>query len=99
MVWWHPCAMSLGKICDRENAFSAGHAASFRKVNVRLPGRENSKSYGARPVHLIITMSKWFLNSRLSRKKELSLYAGSHASRLSRAILFEKSFNFKKIWR
>ena len=29
------------------------------KVNVRLPGKGNSNSHGARPVHLIITMIKW----------------------------------------
>jgi len=27
-----------------------------RKVDVRLPGKGNSNSHGARPVHLIITM-------------------------------------------
>ena len=30
-----------------------------RKVDVRLPGKENSEAHGARPVHLIITMIKW----------------------------------------
>ena len=29
-----------------------------RKVDVRLPGKGNSNSHGARPVHLIITMIK-----------------------------------------
>ena len=29
-----------------------------RKVDVRLPGKGNSQSHGARPVHLIITMIK-----------------------------------------
>ena len=27
-----------------------------RKIDVRLPGKGNSNSHGARPVHLIITM-------------------------------------------
>ena len=31
---------------------------SARKVNVRLPGKDNLNSYGARPVYLIITMIK-----------------------------------------
>ena len=35
------------------------------KVDVRLPGRGNSNFHGARPVHLIITMIKWILASRL----------------------------------
>ena len=30
----------------------------YRKVDVRLPGKGNSNSHGARPVHLIITMTK-----------------------------------------
>ena len=46
-----------------------------RKVDVRLPGKGNSKSHGARPVHLIITMIKWIRTSRLSIKKSLSLAA------------------------
>jgi len=44
-----------------------------RKVDVRLPGKENSNSYGARPVHRIITMTKWIRTSRLSIKISLSL--------------------------
>jgi len=43
-----------------------------RKVYVRLPGKENSNSNGARPVHLIITMIKGIRTSRLSIKKSLS---------------------------
>ena len=43
-----------------------------RKVDVRLPGKGNSDSHGARPVHLIITMIQWILTSRLTRKNSLS---------------------------
>ena len=43
-----------------------------RKVDVRLPGKGISNSHGARPVHLIITMIKWFRTSRLSIKNSLS---------------------------
>jgi len=39
-----------------------------RKIDVRLPGKGNSNSHGARPVHLIITMIKWVRTSRLSIK-------------------------------
>ena len=42
-----------------------------RKVDVRLPGKENSNSHGARAVHLIITMIKWIRTSRVSRKNSL----------------------------
>jgi hypothetical protein len=47
--------------------------ASPRKVDVRLPEKGNSNSLGARPVHLIITMIKWFRTSRLSTRNSLSL--------------------------
>ena len=40
-----------------------------RKVDVRLPGKGNSNSHGARPVHPIIMMIKW--TSRLSIKNDL----------------------------
>ena len=45
----------------------------FRKVEVRLPGKGNSNSHGARPVHLIITMIKWIWTIRLSIKNSLSV--------------------------
>ena len=51
----------------RSRAFSV-FADLFRKVDVRLPGKGNSNSHGARPVHLIITMIKWIRTSRLSIK-------------------------------
>jgi len=43
-----------------------------RRVDVRLPGKGNSNSHGARPVHLIIAMIKWIRTSRLSIKNTLS---------------------------
>ena len=43
-----------------------------RKVNARLPGKVNSSSHGAAPVHLITTMMKWILTSKLSIKISLS---------------------------
>jgi hypothetical protein len=39
-----------------------------RKVDVRLPEKENSNSHGARPGHQIIWMIKWIRASRLSIK-------------------------------
>ena len=38
---------------------------------MRLPGKEKSNFHGARPVHLIITMTKWIHTSRLSIKTSL----------------------------
>ena len=43
-----------------------------RKVDVRLPGKGNSNSHGARPVHLTITVVKRIGTSRLSIKNFLS---------------------------
>jgi len=43
-----------------------------RKVDVWLPGKGNSNSHGARPVHVIITMIKWIRTSKLSIKNSLS---------------------------
>ena len=36
----------------------SGVVVRLRKADVRLPGKVNSNSYGARPVHVIITMIK-----------------------------------------
>ena len=44
-----------------------------RKVDVRLPGKGNSNSHGAKPACLIITMIKWIRASKLSIKNSLSL--------------------------
>ena len=41
------------------------------EIEVRLPGKGSSKSHGARPVLLIITMIQWIRTSRLSTKKSL----------------------------
>ena len=48
------------------------HIAGMRKVDFRLPGKGNSISDGARPVHLIIMMVKWIRTGRLSIKNSLS---------------------------
>jgi len=49
-----------------------GTLVRLRKVDVRLPGKGNSHSHGARLVHLIITMIKWIRTSRLTIKNSLS---------------------------
>jgi len=54
------------------------------KVDVRLPGKRNSNSHGARPVHLIITMIKLIRTSRLS----ITRWEGSdHSARLGEGIV------------
>ena len=42
------------------------------KVDIRLTGKGNSNSNGARPVHQIISMIKWIRSSRLSIKNSFS---------------------------
>ena len=37
--------------------------------HVRQPGKGNSKSHGARPVHLIISMIKWIQTTVLARRR------------------------------
>jgi len=51
---------------------TAGGGKSLWEVDARLPGKGNSSSHGARPVHLTITMIKWIRTSRLSIKNSLS---------------------------
>jgi len=41
-------------------------------VDIRLPGKGDTNSHGARPVHLISTMIKWTRTSRLTIKNSLS---------------------------
>ena len=45
---------------------------SSRKVYVRLTGKGDSNSHGARPVHMIVIMINWSWTRRLSTKKSLS---------------------------
>jgi len=58
----------LQEISDRVRE-SVEH--STRNVDVKLPGKGNSNSHSARPVHLIIKMIKWIRTSRLSIKDSL----------------------------
>jgi len=49
-----------------------GRRGPREEVVRRVPGKGNSNSHGARPVHLIISMIKWIRTSRLSIKQYLS---------------------------
>ena len=51
---------------------------SVRKVDARLPGKWNSNCHGARPVHRIISVTRWFRTNRLSIKKSLSQGLRTH---------------------
>ena len=53
-------------------------------VDVRLPGKGNSNSHGARPVYLIITMINWIRTSRLSIKQKSLCHEIVRAHRPSR---------------
>ena len=59
-----------------------------RKVDVRLPGKGNSDSHGARPVHLIITMIKRIRTSRLSIKNSLFGGRTKNASTIDPRLAF-----------
>jgi hypothetical protein len=48
----------------------------FRKIDVRLPGKGDSRSHGARPVQQIISMIKWIRTSRLKLRCSLSRVEG-----------------------
>ena len=47
-------------------------ATRTRKVDIKLPEKGDSNSYGARPVHQIISTIKWIQTSRLPIKNSLS---------------------------
>ena len=64
---------SLASRAFAQEAPVARRVAQHRKVDARLPGKGNSKSRGARKVHLIITRMKWIRTRRLSIKNSLSL--------------------------
>ena len=71
-----PLGSSSSNLMSIPSAESGGEAENWwslsRKVDIRLPGKGNSNSHGARPVHLIITMIKWIRTGRLSKKNSLS---------------------------
>ena len=70
---WHP--RDPGPLRPRRKLTFGNPSQGSRKVEESLPGKGNSNSHGARPVHLIITMMMWIHTSRLSIKN--SLYQGS----------------------
>ena len=59
--------------CVFSSKFSRRKARKLWKVDIGPPGKGNSTSYVARPVHQIISMTKWIRTSRLSIKNSLSL--------------------------
>ena len=74
----------MGKRPDAKRGtewIDSGVHAWRRKVDVRLPGRGNSNSHGARLVHLIITMITWFRSSRLSIKDFVCMHGGRVGTR------------------
>ena len=66
-----------GQLQDQEDSLAPLHSGArgiARQVDARLPGKGNSNSRVARPVHQIISMIKWIRTSRLSIENSLSLY-------------------------
>ena len=70
-----------------------------KKVDVRLPGKGNSNSHGAGPVHQIIPMIKWTRTSRLSIKNSLSLPTGRRRGLSGRQGRFRTRRAMASIWR
>ena len=63
----YPCRAYFGMAAD---APLNPHKGS-RDVDIRLCGKVNSKSHGARPVNQIISMMKWIRISRLPTRNSL----------------------------
>ena len=59
----------------------SGEVVNTRKVDIRLPGKGDSNSHGAKPVHQIITTIKWIRTRRLSVKNSLSLVVNFRGGR------------------
>ena len=73
------------------------HSSRPRKVQVRLPGKGNSNSDDAMPVHLIITTIKRIRTSRLSKKNSHSssrplCFSGENALLLLVSSIFFSNF-------
>ena len=70
----HRLSCRGGNMGDREDNRYESRSVSTtapRKVVIRLPGKRNSNSHGARPVY---QKHRWIRTSRLSMKNSLSLY-------------------------
>ena len=59
-------------VAGRSGGWRRFRREESRQIDVRLPGKGNSNSHGARPVYLIIKMIKWIRTGRLSIKNSLS---------------------------
>ena len=55
-------------------------ALNTRKADIRLPGKGNLNSHGARPVHQIISMTKWIRTNRLPINNSHSLASSGGAT-------------------
>ena len=68
------------------------------KVDLRLPGKGNPNSHGARPVHQIMSMMKWMRTNSLSIKKSLSLSLRAEAApRPPAHLLFYENPNTSQV--
>ena len=61
--------------------------SNTRKVDVRLPGKGNSNSNGARPVQLIIIMIKWIRTYRCEDVAHALVDAGANVNAKNNAGL------------
>ena len=69
-------------------------------IDIRLPGKGNSDSHRARPVHLIISMIMWIRTSRLSIKNSVFTCGGGlGGSGVSGAGFGVRSLEFRNVHR
>ena len=72
----HACGCQVTRLCilvHTNTLLTSTHFNIHREVGVRLPKKAESNSYGARPVHLIITVIEWSRTSILSIKNSVSI--------------------------
>ena len=70
--WVQGSGFGVGRVPGSRCRLSMRGGGRTRKVDIRLPGKGNSNSHGARPVHQIFSMMKWIQTNRLSPKNSLS---------------------------
>ena len=72
-VWVQGSGFGVGRVPGSRCRLSRRGGGQTRKVDTRLPGKWNPNSHGARPVHQIISMTKWIRTKVLSIKYYVSL--------------------------
>ena len=75
-IFFFPVLVQKLKLKSSWNPFHLQQGPLLYLSDIRLPGKGNSNSHGARPVYKNISIIKWIRTSRLSIKNSLSLHGG-----------------------